>query len=126
MRKFLIITATALICTLAAGQSQGPENESTVPIRTKEDNNTSMHRAPSLNPLVFECCVLHGQEVALLAASRDCEANVEVCNFTTGHTEDYDTVLSTSPLIIPLFGDGQYSITITLTSGQIYEGEFEL
>lgn len=125
MKRHLIITATALICTLAAGQT--PQQKSiNVLVKTKGKDTPKVHRAPSSNSLVFDCTVLCDQEVALLSASRDCEANVEVCNLTTGHTEDYDTVLSASPLMIPLFGEGQYSITITLTSGQIYEGEFEL
>ncbi len=121
----MVLAAFALLLS-AASKTELSKDDDEIVIKEKLPIDGHLHRAPSLNPLVFECCVMHGQEVALLAASRDCEANMEVRNFTTGHTEDYDTVLSTSPLLIPLFGDGQYSITITLTSGQIYEGEFEL
>lgn len=65
-------------------------------------------------------------EVILLSSSYECDAQVEIMNCSTGQSYDSDAIIGTSPLMFSLFGEGQYVITITLASGQVYEGEFVL
>lgn len=74
----------------------------------------------------FECSVVTEMQSLYLACSQVAESSIILSNITTGQSCEYNTIIGTSPLMFPLFGEGQYRIVITLASGQEYEGEFEL
>lgn len=88
--------------------------------------STNPHRAPEQNPLLFECYVMEEMNVITLSASRQSDVNIEIFNLTNGQTVQENTILGAIPGVFSLTGRGQYQITITLASGQVYEGEFVL
>ena len=62
--------------------------------------------------------------VELCANSYDGSALVLIENVSTGAYSMDEVYISDIPTILPLFGSGYYTITITLNSGRIFFGSF--
>lgn len=126
MKKILMVVVTVLISIVAFGaEPQTPEyTAEQVTIRTR--NKGQVHRAPGTDVLTFEGLLYRYSNTIVINASSVCDVTVEVLNLTTGQSMGSNATLGVSPFFIPLFGEGQYRIVITLASGQVYEGEFIL
>lgn len=69
-------------------------------------------------------CYLVQDSVVLHTVGATVSANVCIENLTNGIDTYYNTVLDIVPVLFPLFGTGDYVITITMSSGAIYQGTF--
>ena len=83
-------------------------------------------RVPEKDTLSFDCNVFEAANILVLSSSKMITAEVRIDNFTTGDYIEETIELSPSPSSFELSGVGVYQITITVSSGKEYIGEFEL
>ena len=61
-----------------------------------------------------------------LSANKVVSVEVEIENLTTGDYASYYDQISTTTLLLPLSGTGYYRISVTLSDGVNFYGEFDL
>lgn len=93
--------------------------------KTSDDSSLN-HKSPERNPLELSCYLMEGINTILLSSNKAVSAEIEVKNLTTGDYDSYYDQISTATLSLPLSGTGYYCISITLSNGVNYFGEFTL
>ena len=93
-----------------------------VPLHTDSPANGGLH-APTVCPIT---CYLYSSIESLILSSNTITENALVLleNTITGDYSMDEVYLSSVPATLPLLGPGNYSITITLSSGAVYFGVF--
>ena len=117
---FLTIMAALSLFSVAHAINQTPPDE--IPIFTPPPPGNTPH-APLLSPIT---CYLFSSIESLALSSNTISENALVLleNTTTGGYSMEEIYISSVPETIPLIGPGNYSITITLSSGALYFGVF--
>ena len=73
-------------------------------------------------------CYVYGYNnfMSLSSISLACNAIVAITNSTSCENTIEPIVLSATPVMLSLLGPGEYNIVITLSSGDVYYGEFRI
>lgn len=82
--------------------------------------------APEKNPTVFQAYAIGTSNCLVIYSNKTVNTLISVENQTTGDCSDYTVSISTSPITIDLFGSGVYHLTLQLSDGKTYYGDFEI
>lgn len=120
-RTSFIVSLIALsLFSVAHGINQTPPDD--IPIYTPPPPGNTPH-APQLSPIT--CYLFSSTEsLALFSSTITANALVLLENTITGGFSIDEVYISSVPETIPLLGPGNYSITITMSSGTVYYGSF--
>lgn len=121
MSKILKV-ALAIVLFLpvySLAEAQTPED---IPLGELFPPGNNPH-SPSVVPITGYVFPYSG-DVALYSSSYSGNALVLLENLTTGAYSMNEVYISSSLATIPLLGQGNYSITITLSFGTTYQGSF--
>lgn len=122
MKSFLLLLTTLPILFISSGIAVAyPQENGEVPLKETPPPLGDRPRDEG-NPVVT--CYVVQDNLVLHAGGSIVSANVTIENLTTGSDANYNTIFGILPVYFPLFGTGDYVITIMLTSGAIYQGVF--
>ena len=95
-----------------------------IPLHGGNGTSGGNHRSPAQIPL--SCYLLESlNSVVLYSSSLSTTADVEITNLSTGDVLFYgDVSISSLPETLPLAGEGEYTVVITLDGGVSYSGDF--
>lgn len=95
-----------------------------IPLHAGNGTSGGNQRSPAQIPI--SCYLLESlNSVVLYSSSLSTTADVEITNLSTGDVLFYDDVsISSLPETLPLAGEGEYTVVITLDGGVSYSGDF--
>lgn len=82
--------------------------------------------APEKNPIVFHAYAIGTSNCLVIYSNMTVNTLIAVENQTTGDYSDYTVSISPSPITIDLSGSGVYHLTLQLSDGKTYYGDFEI
>ncbi|CDD19446.1 unknown [Alistipes sp. CAG:435] len=93
--------------------------------KTNEDSSLN-HKVPKRDPFELSCYLVGNANTIFLSANKVVSVEVEIENLTTGDYASYYDQISTTTLLLPLSGTSYYRISVTLSDGVNFYGEFDL
>ena len=134
MRKFTIfsllsVSAFSLIVVLASSfvwANSKTDDFREIEIHQSNHDPRLIHRAPEKEPLQFVCLWWSDTGCLLISANKTVNAEVVIQNQTLGEDEVSFAQFSPVSQAFHIVEAGQYILTITLSNGDVYYGEFEV
>lgn len=122
MKKLILLLTLFFFSAMSYGVTM---TDGEIPLYIPQGSGTT-HRAPTIIPVT--CYLIESlNSVALFSSSLTTTAEVEISNLSTGESFSYDNVyISSVPTSLSLSGSGEYAIEITLASGCVYLGDFNI
>ena len=124
MKKLVLLFAIVGLLfppTMSIASNDGGDE---IPLHGGNGTSGGNQRSPAQIPI--SCYLLESMNsVALYSTSLTTTADVEISNLSTGDVLFYgDVSISSLPETLPLAGDGEYTIEVTLDNSVVYCGEF--
>ena len=123
----IIILCLAMVSIASANSNHSVSSDLVTDVIIVHDIPSSQRpRMPEPDPLVFYCCVVEPTNTLYLSANQSVFADVKIENITTGDYDEYATQITEIPAAFNTLYSGEYYITILLSDGNSYSGNFEL
>lgn len=104
----------------------GDKEITQVEMHVSTRDSSVINRAPERYPLGLTCEVFEELEMVSLSANRTVSSEIVIHNVSTGNQASYFEEISVIPFVFPTLGHGYYIITVSLSNGKCYSGEFAL
>ncbi len=124
-KMFIAMVCVMLTFGLVATGQPEPGEDVEVEFFDAGNGVVGPHRTPALIP-ISGYASLSFNALILFSNTITDDAEVLVSNLSTGDSDGYEVEIGSSPILLPLSGSGAYYIMVTLSSGVIYYGAFEL
>lgn len=83
-------------------------------------------RVPEKDPLAFNGYAVKSMNSLLLSSNKTVDADVHIENLTSGEYAEYAVSITSTQISLGIMGPGSYHLTISLSSGVTYSGDFDL